>query len=698
MLAGALTLGAQAPAQEPGWQTLNCVPRDLPPEALFDVVRPIGGSEGAELAWQALQGEQNARTTVRLDTTEQHGGQAALRVDYSFAGNRDLEYVQVTRPLDIPEPGLGLGFWLKTDGTPFPVRLRVTDASGETHQLDMVGEAGPGWRFVAVALDAPGNAWGGDGNNRRDYPLRLGGICFDRSSREFAGKGSLWIDEVAMVKARPQPDTLRLETNAGRFGNVYEPGAAIALRLAGAGDRIRWALGDHRGSEIAQGEGPAAGCEARFSLPAPGHYTCTIRLLQDGNTVESRCFYAAALPTGIGAAMSGFVGLNCHFGQNAYPLECMELMRRYGIDRFRDEMGWVYVEREKGQYTLPEHLQRYAEHSKALGMRPLVILDYNNPHYDGGGFPNSPEAIAGFADYAANLVKLTRGVVTDFEVWNEWIGGCGMNSRPGDHGPEAYGRLLAPTYRTAKAASGEATIVGVGGEYGSHCAQTVATMVRTAGAGTMDAFSIHPYRYPREPEASDLTGEVTGILAAATAAGAPARLWVTETGYPTHRGPGGSDPLAQARHCIRTLVLLQATPGVERVYWYDLKDDGVMREYNEHNFGLVHHQKYHCAPKPAMVALGTFTRLTAPARFVSLRRQADACVATYEGPDDTRVLVAWVTGAERQARVTGKLTAACDLMGYPLATAAAITLSPSPVYLCGADLELAPGDAGGGRP
>ena len=132
-----------------------------------------------------MLGDQNALTTVHLDPTEKHGGQAALRVDDSFAGNRDLEYVQVARPLDIPEPGLGIGFWLKTDGTPFPVRLRVTD-----------------------------------------------------TSREFAGKGSLWIDGVALVKTRPQPDTLRLETSAWRFGNVYEPGDAISLRLTGAADRL----------------------------------------------------------------------------------------------------------------------------------------------------------------------------------------------------------------------------------------------------------------------------------------------------------------------------------------------------------------------------------------------------------------------------------------------------------------------------
>jgi hypothetical protein len=89
-------------------------------------VQTVDAFEDSQLSWQALQGGQNAGTAIRLDTSEMRDGQAALRVDYTFVGNHDYEYVQITRPLGIPEPGLGFGFWLKTDGTAFPIRLRVT--------------------------------------------------------------------------------------------------------------------------------------------------------------------------------------------------------------------------------------------------------------------------------------------------------------------------------------------------------------------------------------------------------------------------------------------------------------------------------------------------------------------------------------------------------------------------------------------
>jgi len=687
-----LAVGAGVWAQDPNapWEPIPCVPADLPPERLFDVADAVDGFEAEGPAWETVLGPQNAANTIERDTAERHGGAASLRVDYRFEGREGYyEYVQVTTDLQFPEPGYGLGFWIKDDGTPFPLRLRVADAGGETHQTDMIAGPEPGWRFVATPLDTRTNSWGGDGNRRLDYPCRLVGICIDRPRLDYVGEGSLWLDDVALLKPRKLETTLQVETQGKRFGNVYDAGESVALRMRGEGDRIRWEVSDFRGNTVGAGEGDAAGTEARFTLDRPGYYACRIDLVGGGGPLETQYFRAAALPGGDETPGPGFVGANCHFGQNAYPLECLDLLVRYGVMRFRDEMSWRSVESGKGQYALPSHGEAYIRRVAELGLQPLLLFDYNNPHYDDDGFPNSEEAIAGFASYATALARLTSGVVGEFEVWNEWIGGCGMGGRPGDHGPEAYGRLLAPTYQAVKTTFPGVTVIGIGGEYGPECCENVARAIDTAGPASMDGFSIHPYRYPRTPESSDLVGEVRKILTCATDRGAAAKTWITEIGYPTHRGPGGSDEQAQARLCVRTLVLLQLADGVERVYWYDLKDDGTRREYNEHNFGLVRHQAYNCAPKPGMVAVSTFVRQTAGARAVELQRADDAYVAVYDRPDGTRTLVAWVTGVERRVRVSGRLGAAIDLMGSPIALDGPVVLSEDPIYLRGDGLELA---------
>lgn len=80
------------------WQTVACIPADLPPEAMFEVSQAVDEFEAAELAWQAVQGGQNAKYRLARDVNMRHAGQAALRVDYDFAGKRDYEYIHINTP------------------------------------------------------------------------------------------------------------------------------------------------------------------------------------------------------------------------------------------------------------------------------------------------------------------------------------------------------------------------------------------------------------------------------------------------------------------------------------------------------------------------------------------------------------------------------------------------------------------------
>ncbi|MEK7677014.1 MAG: hypothetical protein AAB676_14375 [Verrucomicrobiota bacterium] len=341
--------------------------------------------------------------------------------------------------------------------------------------------------------------------------------------------------------------------------------------------------------------------------------------------------------------------------------------------------------------TVPPFCRNYLQRAAELKLRPLLLFDYNNRFYDHGGFPNSPEAIAAFARYSVELVRQTRGQVSMFEVWNEWVGGCGMSGRPGAHDGEAYGRLLKPTYAAVKKAFPGVTVVGIGGEYGPKCAENILGAIRTAGPDAMDAWSIHPYRYPRSPEVSDLVGEVSGIAAKVAGAGAKTKAWITEIGCPTHRTSGGSDGAAQARHCVRTLALLQSMREVGKVFWYDFKDDGISRDYNEHNFGLIHHQRFNCAPKPGMVAASVFIRLTGGAEVKGMTQNGSIYAADYRRPDQSNVVVAWSAKGTSKSAWTGEVVSVFDLMGNALAVSRTIELTENPVYLAGRKLRLEEG-------
>ena len=679
---------AAAPSATP-WQPIECVPADPAPETLFAVVQTVDDFESQPLKWQALHGDQNATATLTMDAAEHHAGQHALRVDYQFAGRQGLEYLQFNTKLNLTEPKLQLGFWVRTDGTAFRFRVRIVDVSGETHQFEMSCVNRPGWQFVTLTPSARIGSWSGDGNHRLDYPCRFAGIVVDRPEVPYFGKGSFWIDDVTLGQPRkPAASTLNVEVRDGRFGNLYDIGETVTLRARGQGERIRWQATDFWDQKIAAGEGPSTGAEAHFTLSRAGYFRCTLELLAGDKIQEAKSFSAAAMPPASETKQSDFLGMCTHFGHNTYPLDYMTLMRRYGIDQFRDEISWGSYEPDRGQYRMPAAGAALLQKAAELKMRPLLILDYANRLYDDGGFPNSPDAIAGFAAYAVDLLRATRGIVNHFEVWNEWVGGCGMHGKPGTHDGEAYGRLLKPTYEAVKRARPGATVVGIGGEYGPKCAETIVAAVKTAGPNAMDAWSIHPYRYPRTPEASDLPGDVRRIADAAAQAGARQKVWITEIGWPTHRGASGSDEHAQAILGVRALALLQATQLVDKVFWYDLKDDGLKREYNENNFGVVRHQHYNGAPKPAIVAMSVFIRMTQGATCRSLWHEKEAYSVCYQLADGRQRLLAWSTVPNMRARVSGKLDEMHDLMGNGLAHAQYVALSPMPVYLTGRDLQV----------
>ena len=570
--AGFLACGHLLAGGTSAWQNVACVPADPPAEALYKTVSTVDDFERDAAAWSAGKGSQNAAATLSRDAAERHGGAASLRVAYTFAGKQDYEYLEIQNRAQVPKAGLGFGFWLKSDGTPFTYRLRFADASGEIHQIDLQqGEQKPGWRFVAASLDSRSTAWGGDKNQRKDYPCRLVGIVIDRPAQGFTGQGSLWIDDASLLERRPAAArSLKVACRELRFGNLYRVGERVSLRASGKGERIRWFVSDYLGNGIAAGQGGAEETAAAFALERAGYYTCAFELLSGDTVEEAASFDCAALPDGR-VEPSGFLGMCTHYGHRSYPLETMELLRCYGISQFRDEISWRDSERAKGSFALPQAGADFLNKARSLKMSPLLIFDYSNPNYDGDGFPNSDEAIAAFSAYAVNLVRATRGTVSDFEVWNEWCGGCGMKGRPGAHDGAAYGKLLAPAYRAVKGAFPEVAVVGMGGEYGKQCASNMLAAVGTAGPGAMDAWSIHPYRYPRPPESSDLAGEVNRIADQMAAAGVKTPVWITEIGYPTHTASGGSSLAQQARHAVRTVSLLQQQPRVGRVYWYDFK-------------------------------------------------------------------------------------------------------------------------------
>jgi hypothetical protein len=657
--------------------------QDVAPIDRVTIDRVLDSFELGIVGWHSGLADNGQACKVEMihDASGGRQGSGALRVDYHFTGRKELEYLDLRCSLPITEPGQLLSMWLRQRvGDPLlAYRIRIVDRSGETHQAEMAWSRQDGWLGGVAKLEAASH-WGGDDNGRLDYPCRLESLVFDRPSPDYRGDGSVWIDDLAIGKPRPAAQRITLQVADARLGNVYRVGDVVRLK-AGAPAGGRWSLVDVRGHTLRQ-EAVAADGKLEFATTTPGWFEFV--LTAPGLPGSTR-FPLAVL--GDDPPSNSTLGMCSHFGQ-WWPLEVMDLMRRYGIRIFRDEITWDSVEITKGTFAMPERAQSFLARSVALGMDPLIIADYANQHYDGGNYPNRPETIAAFARYTGWLGEATRGRVTRFEIWNEWTGGCGMSGRSGDHGPEAYARLQQASVAALRAARPDAQIMGIGGECLPWPQRSeLIERVGRAGGTAMDVFSIHPYQHPLPPENPDMRTQVQDTITRAVEAGLPKRCWVSEIGWNTALTSIGVDRATQASYVVRSLALLQSIPGIEGIVWYDFLDDGDDDGNDQHRYGLAHSLTHRVAPKPGIVAFATHLRLTAGATPRGcFRDAAGVWSARYARTDGGQVMVLWREGGSSILTLPGQVQKIDDVVGTPVAAGQTITVDALPVFVVGREL------------
>jgi len=110
------------------------------------------------------------------------------------------------------------------------------------------------------------------------------------------------------------------------------------------------------------------------------------------------------------------LGVNIHF-TDPQPGE-MEMLAQAGFKWVRMDFAWNATEREKGVYDFSAW-DRLLTVLEAHKIRAVLILDYSNPHYDGGLSPASDEGRVGFARWAAAAVRHFRNRGVLWEMYNE---------------------------------------------------------------------------------------------------------------------------------------------------------------------------------------------------------------------------------------------------------------------------------------
>ncbi len=351
-----------------------------------------------------------------------------------------------------------------------------------------------------------------------------------------------------------------------------------------------------------------------------------------------------------------------------------------GVPNVRDELYWNVVEQQPGVYTFPADYDRYMDTLRVAGLSPLIVLSFENPLYDGGNTPWSDTAIAAYARYGSAVLRHYGDQIKSVEIWNEYNGSFCQGPATVDRA-NTYARMLAGAYAGIKAARPD--VIVAGGATINVPLPYWEKLMQAGALDSMDALSVHPYRYNSAPEG--IEDDIAGLqnLVRQYNHGQSKPIWVTEVGWGIQENPGPGemfiDEATQAKFLVRAYALLLSA-GVERVYWY------LLRDYEDFTLGLT---QADATPKLSAYAMQVMIQKLSGAKFVR-RELTDEYLYSllFEFDDGTPVRVVWSLKPVTVSSLGA--TTVTDLLGHSSAAPAALDLTDTPLFVEGPFVGLPP--------
>jgi hypothetical protein len=368
------------------------------------------------------------------------------------------------------------------------------------------------------------------------------------------------------------------------------------------------------------------------------------------------------------------LGVQTHIGYHPPRTDAATFrswMQRSGFTSARDEMFWNDVESAE-RLELQRGALNAHEVWKSMPrtFSGLLTLDFGHPGYDSGGQPKSEHARAAFARYAQFVVARGKPHVRWAEIWNEWNLKSGALPRGGSSGEAPdYVRLARTTYERLKAEDPD--ILVLAGSSGDDIPEWPWTpdwpwMREAIGHGLLlqtDGVAVHLYNHcmPARAVGSDeLAARLDSIRGLVSAAGQPRMpIFVTEVGWPTHRGPCGIAETAAAAHSLRFLLEASVRPWVAGVWFYELQDSGNDPTNPEHRFGLLRRDG---TEKPAGCLLRELGALVAARPFAFHGGNASGSAGFRNGEIDSWLL--WTRGNAQKAVAISVQAASGDASAF----------------------------------
>ncbi|HOO56395.1 MAG TPA: hypothetical protein PLN69_06210 [bacterium] len=417
------------------------------------------------------------------------------------------------------------------------------------------------------------------------------------------------------------------------------------------------------------------------ALP-PGFYRVQTMLVSGGEKLKATASLAVLEPRTSNSH-------NSMYGINGCTNP--ELLNLAGIPWRRLDISWPGIEKEQGVFDFSRYDARVDPLAKG-GINLLGILDYtprwaakipdnyaeipDGPHKGWGHFP--PRDVNEWQNFVVKTIEHYRGKIKYWEIWNEPY----PNSLFFNGGSvQDYIDILEATYARGKEICPECTFVGLGGTNSQHAKMVFAS----GGLNLMDIASIHTYQPGTAPEFGIFKSNIQETFAEMRENDKLIPLWLTESGWPTHKGMSdvwiASTEEDQARYLVRSFIIAKSE-GIENFFWYTFSNGQPDPTNFERNQGIVYHDS---TPKPSFVSFAVMTNQLGGLDLLQLKQFGKREYAALVANEGKYIFVVWTTGKKKALRVDMpelKKARFINMMGGPLDPAnGSISISRSPVYI-----------------
>jgi len=596
-----------------------------PPASATDFNYVIGDFETDNDGWEYTFGEQpNIQGSFEvIASNDAHNGDHVGKLSANFTqSSRDkAAYTAIRKDFE----GLELeqyAFWVKTSELK-ALRIRTTDATGQVFQQKMNLQDTAEWQQVVVNPITSSQFWGGANNGKWNAPAKRIAIMLDRSDiKDGKLTASLLIDTITAKLNLPD-----LKVKQSVMGNIFLDSDPVTFTVSTRFPGVAWQVYDLNGQLVQEGtvQTPSGSGIITATNLNLGYYTLELIANQESSApVRLKTPFAVLSDYDWDAVPDSPFGIASHLHREAFGWsgELAQLIKYAGARTARGGYEWS-IEKSPGQYTFTPQPERFMSHVVANGLNSMFVSGYNNQFYDNNMTPYTDAGREGFANYVNAYINQYKDHLVGVQVYNEFNGGFGKRGNsPADSKPDYYYKLLKKTYETVKANHPDFIVSGM--VTAGIDLNWIEEVFKLGGMNYLDNVAVHPYRYgravvkDRAPEGMAAELEQLKQLIRDYNGGELKPIWISEFGWPTHQSPIGIDEKTQADFLARAYVIA-LSEGVERIVWYNLMNDGLQADYNEHNFGLIRFKDDPLGahtPKPSYVAYAAMTRELTNAAYV----------------------------------------------------------------------------------